>query len=134
MPTISSSDKVLVTGANGYVGLWIIKVLLERGNSVRAAVRSDSKSQHMRELFKSYGEAKFEVVVVPDMTKVRLTTLPKQSQMLTRGFFKDGAWDEAVDGVQAIEHVASPVGGTDVNPDPQSEFTSIQVVPSRNFD
>jgi NAD dependent epimerase/dehydratase family len=134
MPTISSSDKVLVTGANGYVGLWIIKVLLERGNSVRAAVRSDSKSQHMRELFKPFGDAKFEVVIVPDMTKVRLITVLKRSEMLTLGVSKDGAWDEAVDGVQAIEHVASPVGATDVNPDPQSEFNSIQIVPSRIFD
>jgi nucleoside-diphosphate-sugar epimerase len=70
MPTISSSDKVLVTGANGYIALWIVKVLLERGNSVRAAVRAESKGRHILEIFKSYGD-KVELVVVPDMTKVR---------------------------------------------------------------
>ena len=69
MPAISSSDKVLVTGANGYIALWIVQTLLERGNSVRAAVRSEKKGSHLKELFKSYG-TKIETVVVPDMTKV----------------------------------------------------------------
>ncbi|KAH6883771.1 D-lactaldehyde dehydrogenase [Coprinopsis sp. MPI-PUGE-AT-0042] len=99
MPTISSSDKVLVTGANGYVALWIVKVLLERGNSVRAAVRSESKGRHLRELFKSYGD-KLEIVAVPDMTK-------------------SGAWDEAVQGVQAIEHTATPLSISNPNPKPE---------------
>ena len=71
MPTISPTDKVLVTGANGYIALHIVKTLLERGNSVRGTVRSESKVGHLKELFKSYGE-KLEVVVVPDMTKVSL--------------------------------------------------------------
>lgn len=75
MPTISSSDKVLVTGANGYIALWIVKVLLERGNSVRAAVRSESKARILREQFSSYGE-KLETVLVPDMTKVCTLCLP----------------------------------------------------------
>ncbi|KAH6890915.1 D-lactaldehyde dehydrogenase [Coprinopsis sp. MPI-PUGE-AT-0042] len=99
MPTVSPSDKVLVTGANGYVALWIVKVLLERGNSVRAAVRSESKGRHLRELFKSYGD-KLEIVAVPDMTK-------------------SGAWDEAVQGVQAIEHTATPVSVSNPNPKPE---------------
>ena len=71
MPVISPNDKVLVTGANGYIALHIVKTLLERGNSVRGTVRSESKVGHLKELFKSYGE-KLEVVVVPDMTKVSL--------------------------------------------------------------
>ncbi|KAH6883769.1 D-lactaldehyde dehydrogenase [Coprinopsis sp. MPI-PUGE-AT-0042] len=99
MPTISPTDKILVTGANGYVALWITKVLLERGNSVRAAVRSEAKSRHLRGLFKSYGD-KLEVAIVPDMTK-------------------DGAWDEAVNGVQAIQHTAFPVGVSELNPNPE---------------
>ena len=69
MPTVSANDKVLVTGANGYVALWIIKTLLERGYSVRAAVRSESKGSHLKELFKDYGN-KLELAIVPDMTKV----------------------------------------------------------------
>lgn len=99
MPIINSTDKVLVTGANGYIALWIVKTLLERGNSVRAAVRSESKGTPLQELFKSYG-SKLEITIVPDMTK-------------------EGAWDEAVKGVQAIEHTATPANF--FVPDPKPE-------------
>ena len=71
MPTVSPNSKVLVTGANGFVALWIIKTLLERGYSVRAAVRAESKGGHIKELFKDYGN-KLELVIVPDMTSVSI--------------------------------------------------------------
>ncbi|KAH6910649.1 D-lactaldehyde dehydrogenase [Coprinopsis sp. MPI-PUGE-AT-0042] len=99
MPTITSADKVLVTGANGYIALWLVKTLLERGNSVRGSVRSERKGRVLQELFKSYGD-RLEIVVVPDMTK-------------------EGAWDEAVKGVQAIEHTATPVDFSVPNPKPE---------------
>ncbi|KAJ3563426.1 hypothetical protein NP233_g8946 [Leucocoprinus birnbaumii] len=35
--------KVLVTGANGYLGMWIVRTLLEQGYSVRVTVRVASK-------------------------------------------------------------------------------------------
>ncbi|KAJ7766216.1 D-lactaldehyde dehydrogenase [Mycena metata] len=87
MPAISSG-KVLVSGANGYIAVWVVRTLLEEGYSVRGAVRSADKGKHLTELFASYGD-KFELVVVPDITQ-------------------DGAFDEAVKGVDAIEHTASP--------------------------
>lgn len=87
MPTITSG-KVLVSGANGYVALWVVRSLLEHGYSVRATVRSESKGTHLRKIFASYSE-KLELIVVPDITAA-------------------GAFDEAVQGVDAIEHTASP--------------------------
>ncbi|CDO69083.1 hypothetical protein BN946_scf184992.g32 [Trametes cinnabarina] len=87
MPAITSG-KVLVTGANGYIATWVVRTLLEQGFSVRGTVRSASKTAYLRDLFKSYCD-KFEVVVVEDITK-------------------DGAFDDAVKGVDAIEHTASP--------------------------
>ncbi|KAI0674146.1 NAD(P)-binding protein [Trametes maxima] len=87
MPAITSG-KVLVTGANGYIAVWVVKTLLEQGFAVRGTVRSESKATHLRELFKSYG-SKFEIGIVEDITK-------------------EGAFDEAVKGVDAIEHTASP--------------------------
>ena len=67
-----SSGKVLVSGANGFIAVWVVKKLLEAGYSVRGTVRSESKGMHLKEIFKEYGD-KFEVVVVEDITKVRLT-------------------------------------------------------------
>lgn len=69
MPSISAGDKVLVTGANGYIAIWIVQKLLEKGYRVRAAVRTTSKGQHLQEYFKSYGD-KLEMVYVPDIEKV----------------------------------------------------------------
>ncbi|KAJ7679549.1 D-lactaldehyde dehydrogenase [Mycena polygramma] len=87
MPAITSG-KVLVSGANGYIAVWVVRTLLENGFSVRGAVRFADKGTHLTELFAPYGD-KFELVVVPDITK-------------------EGAFDEAVKGVDAIEHTASP--------------------------
>ena len=61
----------MVTGANGYIAVWIVKSLLEGGFAVRGTVRSESKATYLRSYFKSFGD-KLEVVVVPDITKVRV--------------------------------------------------------------
>ncbi|KAJ7202445.1 NAD-P-binding protein [Mycena rebaudengoi] len=87
MPAITSG-KVLVSGANGFIAVWVVRSLLENGFSVRGTVRSEVKATHLREVFASYGD-KLELVVVPDIAK-------------------EGAFDEAVQGVDAIEHTASP--------------------------
>ena len=68
MPAIASG-KVLVSGANGYIAVWIVKFLLEQGFSVRGTVRSESKTTHLKQLFSSYGD-KLELVVVEDITRV----------------------------------------------------------------
>ena len=61
-----------------------MKLLLEAGFSVRGTVRSESKTAHLKELFKGYGD-NFETVVVADMTKVNVLSspLPLQSMWLT---------------------------------------------------
>ncbi|KAF8270660.1 hypothetical protein EI94DRAFT_1698641 [Lactarius quietus] len=88
MVAISPPAKVLVTGANGYLAVWIVKKYLEAGYSVRGTVRSLSKSAFLKEQFAEYGE-RLELVVVEDITK-------------------DGAFAEAVKGVDAIAHTALP--------------------------
>ncbi|PCH42494.1 NAD(P)-binding protein [Wolfiporia cocos MD-104 SS10] len=94
MPAVTSG-KVLVTGANGFVAAWVVDALLRGGYSVRATVRSESKSTHLRKVFASFGD-KLEFAIVNDITK-------------------EGAFDNAVQGVDAIEHIASPchLGGED---------------------
>ncbi|KAI0077590.1 NAD(P)-binding protein [Panus rudis PR-1116 ss-1] len=78
MPAVTSG-KVLVTGANGYIAFWVVKALLEKGYAVRGTVRSGEKGAHLKDVFKAYGDK-----------------------------LEDGAFDEAVKGVDAIEHTASP--------------------------
>ncbi|OSD07835.1 NAD(P)-binding protein [Trametes coccinea BRFM310] len=92
-----NSGKVLVTGANGYIAAWVVKLSLEAGFSVRGTVRSESRAIHLRRLFAKFGE-NFEVVIVEDITK-------------------DGAFDDAVRGVDAIEHIASPSHMRATDPD-----------------
>lgn len=71
MPIVPEGSKVLVTGANGFIAMWVIKTLLEQGFHVRGAVRSAEKGKRLREYFDSYGD-KVEWVVVEDITKVCL--------------------------------------------------------------
>ncbi|KAK7472052.1 hypothetical protein VKT23_000163 [Stygiomarasmius scandens] len=88
MPTVPTGSKILVSGANGYIAAWLVRYLLEREYLVRGTVRSEEKAKFLRNLFKGYGD-KFEAVIVDDMTA-------------------EGAFDDAVKGVDAIEHTASP--------------------------
>jgi len=97
MPTVTPGSKILVTGANGFIPVWVIQKLLEKGYSVRGTVRSASKGTYLEDYFKSYG-SKLELVVVPDIVK-------------------DGAFDESVKDVDAILHLASPF--TDKVDDPK---------------
>jgi uncharacterized protein YbjT (DUF2867 family) len=70
MPTIAPGDKVLVSGASGYIAVWVVRTLLEQGYAVRGTVRSVEKGGHLTELFKDYGN-KLELAVVEDVAKVR---------------------------------------------------------------
>ena len=102
MVAIAAPAKVLVTGANGYLAAYVVKKYLEAGYSVRGTVRSLSKSAFLKDKFGHYGD-RFELVVVEDITK-------------------DGAFDEAVKGVDAIAHTASPFQFNNPNPDGTSNL------------
>lgn len=93
MPTTHPGDTILVTGANGYIPIWVVRKLLEKGYNVRGTVRSPSKGEYLKSYFDDLDgyvkKGRLEVVVVEDITK-------------------EGAFDEAVKGVDAVEHMASP--------------------------
>ncbi|KAI0696053.1 D-lactaldehyde dehydrogenase [Cerioporus squamosus] len=115
MPAITSG-KTLVSGANGFVAVSVVQALLEEGFSVRGTVRSEAKATHLRKLFKSYGD-KFEIVFVEDIVAL-------EAQWL----HQDGAFDEALKGIDAVLHLAGPITPNAGDPEevirPQVEGTT----------
>jgi nucleoside-diphosphate-sugar epimerase len=92
---------VFSIGGTGFLGAWILKTLLEQGYSVRAAVRSQSKADHIKKQFTSYVDnSKLEFTFVSDITT-------------------PAAFDEAVQGIAGIIHAASPISNPDPSTDPQ---------------
>ena len=71
MPAIDSG-KVLVTDANDFIAMWLVKALLERGFSVRGTVRSEAQGAHLKQTFASYGR-RLEYVIVQDIAQVSAT-------------------------------------------------------------
>ena len=69
---------------------------------VRGAVRSASKGDYLKGLFKDEGE--FEYAIVADMGKVS----GKHVHILLELRVQEEAFDEVVKGVDAVVHTASP--------------------------
>ena len=102
MVVTTPGDKILITGANGFVASWLIREFLEHGYTVRGTVRSLDKANHLRKVFQDAVESgRLEFVEVPD-------------------FLVPDAFDEAVKGVDAIAHVATPLHANAI--DPWGEF------------
>lgn len=80
--SITNSSRILVTGANGYIGTHITKVLLQAGYSVKAAVRSMASSEAIIRSHPEY-EDRLSFAIVPDITI-------------------SGAYDEAVKDVDGV--------------------------------
>ena len=91
-PLVPSSDKtILVTGANGYIAMWIVKVLLEKGFSVRGAVRSQKKAEILSDYFESKTyEGRLRCIIVPDIQKVRIGLLGWTVQVVVTGLWEEG--------------------------------------------
>ncbi|GAM33993.1 hypothetical protein TCE0_013f01291 [Talaromyces pinophilus] len=94
--TLQPGDRILVTGANGYIASNVVDVLLSLGYLVRGTVREEKP--WLVELFESkYGPGKFETVIVPN--------LDSEEALL-----------KALDGVSGVVHLATDVSlGADPN-------------------
>ncbi|GFZ50367.1 hypothetical protein JCM24511_08124 [Saitozyma sp. JCM 24511] len=88
MPTIKPGSLVLVTGASGFIAAHAVGAFLDEGYPVRGTVRSQDKGEYLAKLFAGKA-AKFEYAIVKDIVE-------------------EGAFDEAVKGVDAVAHMASP--------------------------
>ena len=59
-----------MTGTNGFLGAWALKVFLDAGFSVRAILRDEIKATHLKQTFSAYMD-KLDFVIVSDFTKVQ---------------------------------------------------------------
>lgn len=84
-----TSGKILLTGASGYIGGWIVKGLVERNFQVVVAARNQAQIDSIIQQSPAYS-GKVTGVIVPVIEAA-------------------GAYDEAVKGVDGIIHSASPV-------------------------
>ncbi|KAI4302512.1 hypothetical protein MLD38_038247 [Melastoma candidum] len=97
MASAGSSYTVCVTGASGYIASWLVKLLLQRGYSVRATVRNPDdprKTAHLMAL---------------DGARERL-------RLFKAELLEEGAFDSAVAGCDGVFHTASPVFFTAADP------------------
>lgn len=60
-------QRVLLTGANGFIGSHVLDELLKKGYSVRSIVRSQSKAQQVLSDFPNFG-TKLDFGIVSDIT------------------------------------------------------------------
>ena len=82
---------VLVTGGSGYIAGWCANSLLERGYQVRSTVRGPEKTSSARAAAGAADPTAPISFPVADLCS-------------------DQGWDEAMDGVDHVLHVASPLG------------------------
>lgn len=111
MPAIQPKSHVLVTGGSGFIAIWTIYQLLERGHNVRATVRSDDKGNYLKHVFEKYGD--------------------KLSYTIAEDLEKEGAFDDAVQGVDAVLHTASPFH-YNIEGDPKRTLVNPAVNGTRN--
>jgi len=83
-------DKVLVTGATGFIALHCIQQLLDQGYEVRGTVRKENRKNEVMDAMKKH------------------SSNGKNLEIVFTDLLKDEGWDDAVKGCKYVLHVASP--------------------------
>ena len=84
-------EKVLVTGATGYIGLHCIHQLLNQGYAVNGSVRSPERKDEILEALKNHN------------------TSTEHLNLFTFDLNDDEGWDQGMEGCDYLLHVASPI-------------------------
>ncbi|KAG2707677.1 hypothetical protein I3760_05G158500 [Carya illinoinensis] len=88
--SVGAEKVVCVTGASGYIALWLVKLLLQRGYTVNASVRDPNDPK------------KTEHLLMLDGAKERL-------HLFKADLLEEGSFDSLVDGCEGVFHTATPV-------------------------
>ena len=91
--------KVFVSGGSGYIAMYCIKILLEKGYDVITSVRKESQIDLIKKSLHKHNVA---------LENLKFTILD---------LLKDEGWDDALKGCEYVLHVASPVIPGDVDED-----------------
>lgn len=102
-----SSTKVLVTGANGFIGLHTTQRLLQLGYCVCATVRNEAHKKNVTETLSNYTDTSKLEFALADL-------------------LKDDGWKEAIQGCNYVIHIASPYPAED--PKDENEL----IIPARD--
>ncbi|MFL2708051.1 MAG: SDR family oxidoreductase [Gammaproteobacteria bacterium] len=84
-------EKVLVTGATGYIGLHCIHQLLNQGYAVNGSIRSPERKEEIFEALKNHN------------------TPTDNLNLFTFNLTEDDGWDDGMEGCDYLLHVASPI-------------------------
>lgn len=82
--------RVLVTGISGFIAQQITVDLLQKGYAVRGTVRSLAKQDRLRSIFAQHTDASDRI------------------EFVEADLERDEGWEVAADGVDYVQHVASP--------------------------
>lgn len=87
---VDASAPVMVTGASGYLGSWVVAGLLKAGVSVHAAVRDPQDAARTAHL------------------RTAEERSPGRLRLFAADLLREGSYDEAMEGCAVVIHTASP--------------------------
>jgi nucleoside-diphosphate-sugar epimerase len=111
--TIDPAAPVLVTGASGYIGSWIVRYLLEAGYTVHGTVRNPQKPKGLEHLHKLSADH------------------PDRLRLFKADLLEPGSFDDAMAGCELVMHTASPFLLTGVT-DPEAALVRPALEGTRN--
>ncbi|KIW33782.1 uncharacterized protein PV07_00606 [Cladophialophora immunda] len=92
-----ATPRVLLTGANGFIGSHLLSLFLEKSCFVQAVVRTDAKAKRVMKDFPGFDRSRLDFSIVPDITA-------------------PGAFDQCIKDAQPLDviiHAASPFNYTE---------------------
>ena len=94
-----ANGPVVVTGASGYIGSWIVMDLMEQGYEVRACVRDRSRPEK-----------------VDHLLALNEMDLRGQVELFEADLFDEGSYDEPFSGCAAVVHTGAALGHNNETP------------------